>query len=58
MQAYCDQLSSFIDVTEGRPGLVGSALDGRAGVEACMAMLTSSGEKRWVEVGGRTRAKL
>lgn len=52
MQAYRDQLASFIDVIEGKPGLVGSALDGRAGVEACMAMLTASAERRWVDLPG------
>lgn len=52
MQAYCDQLKSFIDVMEGRPGLVGSAADGRAGVEACIGMLTSSAERRWVDLAG------
>ena len=57
MQAYCDQLASFIDVIEGRTGLVGSALDGRAGVQACMAMLTSSAEKRWVDLAGGDRTR-
>lgn len=50
MQAYRDQLASFIDAIEGRPAVVGSAANGRAGVEACVAMLTSSRERRWVDL--------
>jgi predicted dehydrogenase len=48
MQAYCDQLASFIDVIGGRPGLVGTAEDGRKAVAVCLAMLESSAQKRWI----------
>jgi predicted dehydrogenase len=48
MQAYCDQMASFIDVIKGRPGIVGSAEDGRKAVAVCLAMLESSAQKRWV----------
>ena len=48
MQAYCDQMASFIDVIEGRPGIVGTAEDGRKAVAACLAMLESSAQKRWI----------
>ncbi|MBL9214521.1 MAG: Gfo/Idh/MocA family oxidoreductase [Opitutaceae bacterium] len=51
MQAYCDQLASFIDRVEGKtPTVVGSGADGRAGVAACLAMLRSSAERRWVSL--------
>ena len=48
MQAYCDQLTAFIDAIVGRPNHVGTGADGRAGVEACIAMLESSAGKRWI----------
>ena len=48
MQAYCDQMSAFIAAIEGRTSEVGSAADGRAGVEACTAMLKSSADKCWI----------
>lgn len=48
MQAYCDQLTAFIDAIEGRPSLVGTGSDGRAAVAACVAMLESSAGKCWV----------
>lgn len=50
MQAYCDQLNAFVDAIEGKPSLVGTGADGRAAVAACLAMLTSSQEKRWVRL--------
>lgn len=50
MQAYRDQIASFIDAIEGKSGTVGSSADGRAGVVACMAMLSSSAEKRWIQL--------
>jgi predicted dehydrogenase len=53
MQAYCDLNSAFIAAIEGRPNNVGSAEDGRAGVEACIAMLESSATLSWVVPGGR-----
>ena len=51
MQAYVDQIAAFIDLIEGKPSLVGKAADGRAGVEACIGILTSSAERRWVDLG-------
>ena len=48
MQAYCDQLSAFIGAIEGRPGEAGTGADGRAGVQACVAMLESSAKKQWI----------
>ena len=50
MQAYTDQLASFIEAIHHNPASVGSAADGQAGVAACIAMLTSSAEQRWVHV--------
>jgi hypothetical protein len=50
MQAYTDQIASFMDVIHGKPDVVGSAHDGRAGVAGCIAMLTSSAERRWVDL--------
>lgn len=51
MQAYCDQLAAFIDGIEGRPNKAGTGEDGRAAVEACVAMLESSASKRWMFPG-------
>ena len=48
MQAYCDQMASFIDVIGGRPGLVGTGEDGRKAVAVCRAMLASSSARQWV----------
>jgi predicted dehydrogenase len=50
MGAYCDQISSFMDGIAGRPMKAGSGADGRACVAACVAMLESSRERRWVQV--------
>ena len=55
MQAYRDQMASFIGVIHGEPtpaGLprVGSGHDGRAAVAACRAILASSNERRWVDL--------
>jgi predicted dehydrogenase len=54
MQAYRDQIASFIDAIEGRAGAIGTAADGRAGVAVCSAMFQSSSARCWVEPG-RTR---
>lgn len=48
MQAYCDQLASFLEAVAGRPAEVATAAEGRAAVAACVAMLQSSAERRWV----------
>lgn len=48
MQAYRDQISAFIDAVRGIPSEVGRWADGRAGVAACVAMLESSDQRRWV----------
>ena len=53
MQAYCDQMSAFIDGIEGRPNKAGIGPDGRAAVEACVAMLESSASKCWIFPGQR-----
>ena len=49
MQCYCDQMKAFIDGISGQPLRCGSGADGRAGVADCMALFTSSREKRWVQ---------
>jgi predicted dehydrogenase len=54
MQAYCDQLSAFIALTEGQPSDVGSGPDGLAAVETCLAMMESSAKKTWVFPGAST----
>ncbi len=51
MQAYRDQMAAFIDMIHGRPSRVGNGADGRAGVEACLAMMESSRQKGWVHLG-------
>jgi predicted dehydrogenase len=50
MQAYRSQMSAFIDAIRGKPSGGGTGLDGRVGVEAVIAMLTSSRERRWVDL--------
>lgn len=50
MQAYSDQITSFIDLIEGKPSNIGNAEDGRAAVAACVAMLESSSQERWVVI--------
>lgn len=51
MKSYCDQMAAFIDLIEGRASSIGRGSDGRAGVQACLAMLRSSAEKRWIFPG-------
>jgi predicted dehydrogenase len=50
MKAYRSQMSGFIDAMRGRSSGTGTGADGRAGVAAVMAMLTSSRERRWVDI--------
>jgi len=50
MQAYCDQISSFIDLIEGKPGSIGLGKDGMAAVQVCLAMLESSAERKWISL--------
>ncbi len=55
MQAYRDQLASFIAAIRGESAPantsdVGTGADGRAAVVACHAILTSSQERRWVDL--------
>jgi len=48
MLAYYAQMQSFIDGIHGKPMEAGNGFDGRAGVEACVALLTSTRERRLV----------
>ncbi len=50
MDAYRDQVSAFVDAVQDRPSAGGTGADGRAGVEACLAMLRSSRERRFIEI--------
>lgn len=50
MKAYRAQIQSFIDGIHGQPMQAGSGADGRAGLAACLAMLTSTRERRLVEL--------
>lgn len=50
MQAYQDQISSFIDLIEGRQSNIGKGNDGRAAVEVCEAILKSSSKRNWVDL--------
>ena len=50
MQAFTDQMQSFIDGIEGKPMIAGSGSDGRAGIAACSAMLASSQDRGWVDL--------
>jgi UDP-N-acetyl-2-amino-2-deoxyglucuronate dehydrogenase len=49
--AFRDQIRSFLDGVRGRPMQAGTGADGRAGVAACLAMLQSSREQRWIRLG-------
>lgn len=51
MQAYADQNAAMIAAIEGRPSDIGRWLDGQAGVRVCDAILSSSAERRWIELG-------
>ena len=42
MQAYCDQMQAFVNSIKGERGGEGTPADGRAGVEAVIAILQSS----------------
>ena len=50
MQAFRDQIQAFIDRIHGQPSHVATGLDGRSGLAACMAMLTSTKENRIVSL--------
>ncbi len=50
MQAFYNQIQSFIDGLNGKPSQVATGADGRAGLAACLAMLTSSQSGRVVEL--------
>jgi predicted dehydrogenase len=50
MQAYQDQMQSFVDGVHGKPIRLGSAADGRAGVAVSLALLASSRDHRLVEL--------
>jgi predicted dehydrogenase len=55
MQAYRDQMTSFIAAINGEPTpagapQVGSAGDGRAAVAACCAIVASSQQRRWIDL--------
>ena len=49
MAAYVKQVQAFLDGIAGKPMACGNGKDGRAGIAACEAMLTSSREHRWVQ---------
>ena len=42
IKAYRSQLQAWVDAMEGKSSALGSGLDGRAGVEVCMAILEAS----------------
>jgi UDP-N-acetyl-2-amino-2-deoxyglucuronate dehydrogenase len=55
MQAYRDQMMAFIGAIRGEPVTpemtpVGTGRDGRAAIAICQAILTSSRERRWVDL--------
>lgn len=51
MQAFYNQIQSFIDGINGKPSQVATGADGRAGLAACLGMLTSTRENRVVNLG-------
>jgi predicted dehydrogenase len=48
MRAFYNQIQSFIDGLNGKPSQVATGADGRAGLAACLGMLTSTRENRFV----------
>ena len=50
IQAFRDQISAFIALIQGKPSGVGTGNDGKVCVEAVLAMLASSREKRWIQL--------
>ena len=50
MQAFFDQMQSFVDGINGKPMRTGTGADGRAGVAVALALITSSRERRLVAV--------
>ncbi|MCX6033065.1 MAG: Gfo/Idh/MocA family oxidoreductase [Chloroflexi bacterium] len=50
MQAFYDQMQSFVDGIQGKPMRAGTGADGRAAVAVCLALLASSREHRLVPV--------
>ena len=55
MQAYSDQMQGWLDRIEGRESVTGSALDGRAGVAAVLAMLEAASSNQVVIVDSAER---
>lgn len=52
MQAYCDQMQAFVDSIHGTPGGEGTSADGRAGVEAVLAMMQASEKQQTIVLRG------
>ncbi len=52
MQAYCDQMQAFVNSIHGSTGGEGTASDGRAGVEAVLAMLQASDQQQTITLRG------
>ena len=50
MQAFYDQMQSFIDGISGKPMVAGTGADGRAGVAVCLAMMASSQDGHFVSL--------
>lgn len=50
MESYEKQLQAFVDHIRRIPSDIGTGIDGRAGVEACLAMLESSKSERVVRL--------
>jgi len=50
MIAWIAQMQSFIDGIEGKPMAAGNGWDGRQAVAACLAMMTSTRERRLIDL--------
>jgi len=50
MKCFVAQMQSFIDGIQGKPMQAGSGRDGRIGLAACLAMLTSTREHRLIDL--------
>ena len=52
MQAYCDQMQGFVNSIRGTTGGEGTSADGRAGIEAVLAMLQASDQQQTIILKG------
>jgi predicted dehydrogenase len=50
MRAFYNQIQSFMDAIHGKPAELGTGRDGRQGLAACLALMASSEQGRFVDL--------